>query len=171
MMPAWRSENPARLIGALLGALVAALILSLLLVATSATGSRFVMTEELLGFAFSEGPLWLGPAVAAGCVIVAALAGAWLAPQAVGAWLLAAIEGVLVIVSGYVVWTLVWNAARLAAEGGLLVAPFLAIHAALFALVGLLLPAIVLFLPAGLLWAAAVRATVRRVAAPFVGRR
>ncbi len=63
------------------------------------------------------------------------------------------------------------GAGRLAAEGGLLVAPFLAIHAALFAFVGLLLPAIVLFLPAGLLWAAAVRATVKRVSAPFAGRR
>ncbi len=154
-----RRDAITRLTGGLFGMVIAAGLLAVF----EAAGGRFVVVAELLGFAWVQGPWWLGPAVGVGGVVAAAFAGAWLAPAATETPVLAALEGVLLVSCSFVLWTLVWNFLRLMREGGVGAAPFLPIHAALLAFAGLLLPAIVLFLPAGLCWATAVRSLRRLV--------
>jgi hypothetical protein len=65
---------------------------------------------------------------------------------------LAAMAGVVWLIAVYVVWVFVWTIWRLAISGEIGSAPFLPFHTALLTFGGLLLPAIVFFLPAALLW-------------------
>jgi hypothetical protein len=145
-------------VGAVIGALAAALVVALLVTIGALTGSAFALIDDLFGFAYVLGPAWLGPAVAAGSILAAGLIGGRAARRATDNLLSAAVTGVLWFVAGYVAWVFVWTVWRLGVSGEIGSAPFLPFHAALLAFAGLLLPAIVLFLPAALLWTWVVRA-------------
>lgn len=169
-MDARQHEGIVRLIGAISGVGVGALVLALMLAIGSIAGRGFLVLAQLIGLAVVEGPAWLGPAFGAGALLVSTLTGAWLSPRAAGAPLGTAIGGVVTVMGACMAWTLAWTTIRLLQTGGLAAAWFLPVHAALLVLAGLVLPAIGLFLPAALLWAAAVRALPTVLGSPARGR-
>jgi hypothetical protein len=148
-----RNERFTWLVGALVGALDAALVLTVMVASGALTGSAFAVIAGLLGQAFDEGPGWLAPAVSAGSILAAGLIGGRAARRGRESLFRAAVVGVLWLVGAYVAWVLAWTAWRLGVSGDIGSVPFLPVYAALLAFAGLLLPAIVLFLPAALLWA------------------
>jgi hypothetical protein len=155
-----RNERSIWLVGAVVGALDAALVVAVLVASGALMGSAFALIDDLFGLAFVLGPGWLGPAVAAGSILAAGLIGGRAARRGKDSLFSAAVVAVLVFVAGYVAWVFMWTLWRLGTSAEIGSAPFLPFHAALLTLAGLLLPAIVLFLPAGLLWAWVVRAVL-----------
>jgi hypothetical protein len=147
------TERFTWLVGAFVGALDAALVVALMIVTGALTGRAFVVIGELIGLAFVEGPRWLAPGITAGSILAAGVIGGRAARRGRDSLFRAAVIGVLSLVGGYVAWVFVWTTWRLGIGDGIGTAPFLPFEAALLAFAGLLLPAIVLFLPAGLLWA------------------
>ncbi len=143
-------SGPFWLIGAVVGALDAALVVALLVATDALMGA---VIDEFFGLAFVLGPAWLGPAVAAGSILVAGLIGGCAARRGTDSLVVAGMFGVLWFLAGYVAWVFVWTLWRLGMSAEIGSAPFLPFHAALLTLAGLLLPAIVVFLPAALLWA------------------
>jgi len=158
--PAITSQGVTWLIGAVLGALDAALVAGVLSAIGTQTGTAFAAVGELLGFAFVLGPGWLEPAVAAGSVLAAGLIGGHAARRVEDSLFVAAISGVAWFIALYVVWVFVWTIWRLAISGEIGSAPWFPFHAAFLTFGGLLLPAIVFFLPAALTWASVVRAVL-----------
>ena len=140
-------------IGAVAGVLAAALVAGVLIAIGTFTGTAFAAVGELLGLAFVLGPGWLGPAVAAGSVLAAGLIGGRAARRAEDSLFVAAIAGVAWFIAVYVVWVFVWTIWRLAISGEIGSAPWFPFHAAFLVFGGLVLPAIVSFLPAAVLWA------------------
>jgi hypothetical protein len=153
-----RTDRFTWLIGAVAGALVAALIVALLFATNALMGA---LMDDFFGLAFVLGPAWLGPAVAAGAILAAGLIGGRAARRGTDTLFVAGMLGVLWFVAGYVAWVFVWTLYRLGMSGELGSALLLPIYAALLALAELLLPALVLFLPASLLWAWLVGAVLR----------
>src|SRR6478672_7036652 len=110
----------------------------------------------------SQGVTWLIGAVVgaldAGSVLAAGLIGGHAARRVEDSLFVAAISGVAWFIALYVVWVFVWTIWRLAISGEIGSAPWFPFHAAFLTFGGLLLPAIVFFLPAALTWASVVRA-------------
>jgi hypothetical protein len=154
-----------RIIGALAAALVAGLAMAVMRWVGTITGNAFAIEKEVLSYAFVQGPGWLASAVAGGSILAAGLIGYRAARRAADGTVSSAVIAVLLMVGAYAAWVLVWTAARLAVAGTLASSPAQPFHAALLALSGLILPAIVLFLPAALLWAGAMRLMTKRFAA------
>ncbi len=148
---------------------VAALVDAMLVVGAMAVfsgiaGPTLATVYQLLGLAFLDGPGWLTPAIMAGLITTAGMLGARAAHRRGNGLFAAALTGVLTLVALYVAWVFVWTTWRLTMSSGIAAAPFLPLQAALLALAGLVLPGLILFLPAGLLWAwvvSAVLGTVR----------
>jgi hypothetical protein len=148
-----RNEQATWIVGAVVGALDAALVAAVLVAIGAVTGTAFAVVGDLLGLAFVLGPGWLGPAVGAASVLAAGLIGGRAARRGGDSMFVAAIAGVAWLIAVYVVWVFVWTAWGLGISGEIGSAPFLPFYAALLTFAGLLLPAIVFFLPAALLWA------------------
>jgi hypothetical protein len=148
--------------GAFAGVLDAALVVALMVATGALAGRTFGIIGELLGLAFVDGPQWLGPAITTGSILAAGVVGGRAARRGVDNLFGAAAIGVLWLVGGYVAWVFVWTMWRLVVVGGIGAAPLLPFEAALLAFAGLLLPAIILFLPSGLLWAWVVGAVLDR---------
>lgn len=153
-----------RIVGAVAAALVAVLAMAVMRGMGAVAGDPFAVERQTLSFAFVQGPGWLGSAVAAGTLLAAGLIGHRAAHRAVNAVLSTAVIAVIVIVGAYAAWVLVWTTVRLAATGILASAPAQPFRAALLTVSGLILPAIILFLPAALLWAVVVRFAAKRFA-------
>jgi len=146
-------ERSSWLVGAVVGALDAALVATVLVAIGALTGTAFAAVGDLVGLAFVLGPGWLGPAVGAASVLAAGLIGVRAARRGGDSLFVAAIAGVAWFTAVYVVWVFVWSTWRLGISGEIGSAPSFPFYAALLTFGGLLLPAIVFFLPAALLWA------------------
>ena len=156
-----RNKRFIWLTGAAAGALDAALVIALMLVVDALAGRALGPIADLLGFAFVGGPIWLGPSIPAGSILAAGLIGGMAASRGREHLFRWAAIGALLLVGGYVAWTFVWTVWRLGVGGGIGAAPLLPLEAALLALAGLLLPALLLFLPAAMLWAWIVGAVLK----------
>ena len=159
-----RNERFIWLTGATVGALDAALVIVLMLVVDALAGPALGPIPDLLGFATILGPTWLGPAVAAVSILAAGVVGASAAGRGEDRLSSGAAIGVLVLMAGYIAWTFVWTVWRTGASG-----LGLPVEAALLALAGLLLPAMLLFLPAAMLWAWIVGAVLKGWPEPHRG--
>lgn len=148
-----RNERFVWLVGAFAAGLDAAVVAALMIAAGAFAGRAVDAIGELLSLAFIEGPRWLGPATTTASILAAGVIGGRAARRGRDSLFSSAAIGVLLLIGAYVGWVFVWTLWRLGEAGALSAAPFLPLEAALLAFAGLLLPAIVLFLPAGLLWA------------------
>jgi hypothetical protein len=147
----------------------AMLVVAAMAVVGDIAGQTLATVYQLLGLAFLDGPGWLAPAIMAGLITTAGMLGARAAHRRGNALFTAALTGVLTLVAVYVGWVVVWTTWRLAMGGGIAAAPLLPLQAALLALAGLVLPSLILFLPAGLLWACVVGAVLGTVSGEPAG--
>ena len=156
-----RYERVIWLLGAFVGAFAAVLVVAAMAATGTVAGRSVGVFADLLGLAFVEGPRWLGPAIAIGSILAAGVIGGMAASRGRDHLFRWAAIGALLLVAGYVAWTFVWTVWRLVVVGALGAAPLLPLEAALLALAGLLLPAMLLFLPAAMLWAWIVGAVLK----------
>jgi hypothetical protein len=127
----------------------------LVLILMSLTG--WLGMSELLGLAFVDGPPWLAGAVMAAFVGLASAVGAWAASRGRDGLTRRALAGVALVLVGWACWAFGWTVWRLEVAGDPSSVPFVPLEVALDALGGLLIPAIVVFVPAALVWVWVVR--------------
>jgi hypothetical protein len=151
-------------LGASTAAAATAAVLGILALVDATTGETFRAIKDLIGIASVGGPPSLGWVLAAVLIIGGAVIGAWIALTSEGSLLPRSFLAVLMLVGTCGAWTFIWSTIRLGPA--LATAPFLPFHAALLVVAGLLVPALLVGVPAAAIWARVVERLLEVPAGP-----